>query len=53
MKDVSEDILCISKDVVSLKTKFTTGLDKILHRGQYHQMIILVHFKLRNVQGEW
>ena len=34
MRDVSEDILCISKDIVSLKAKFTTGLHKILHRGQ-------------------
>ena len=42
IKDVSEDILCISKDIislkakdiVSLKAKFTPGLHKILHRGQ-------------------
>ena len=34
MRDVSEDILCISKDIVSLKAKFTTALHKILHRGQ-------------------
>ena len=30
---VSEDILNISKDIVSFKAKFTTGLHKILHRG--------------------
>ena len=34
MRDVSEDILSISKDIVSLEAKFTTGLHKILHRGQ-------------------
>ena len=33
LTDVSEDILCVSKDIVSLKAKFTTGLHKILHRG--------------------
>ena len=34
IKDVSEDMLNISKDIVSFKAKFTTGLHKILHRGQ-------------------
>ena len=36
MRDILDDvdILCISKDIVSLKAKFTTGLHKILHRGQ-------------------
>ena len=34
LTDVSEDILCVPKDVVSLKTTFTTGLHKILHIGQ-------------------
>ena len=33
IRDVSEDILCISKDIVSLKPTFTTGLHKIFHRG--------------------
>ena len=32
--DISEDILFVSKYIVSLKAKFTTGLHKILHRGQ-------------------
>ena len=31
---VSEDILCVSKDIVSLKATFTIGLHKILHIGQ-------------------
>ena len=34
LTDVSEDILCVSKDIVSLKASFTTGLHKILHIGQ-------------------
>ena len=34
IRDVSEDILNISKDIVSFKAKFTTGLHKILHRGE-------------------
>ena len=34
IRDASEDTLCISKDIVSLKAKFTTGSHKILHRGQ-------------------
>ena len=34
LTDVSEDILYVSKDIVSLKAKFTTGLHRILHRGQ-------------------
>ena len=29
IRDVSEDILCVSEDIVSLKVKFTTGLHKI------------------------
>ena len=32
--DVSEDIICVSKDIVSLKATFITGLHKILHIGQ-------------------
>ena len=34
IRDVLEDIICISKDIVSLKAKFTIGLHKIFHRGQ-------------------
>ena len=34
LPDVSEDILCVLKDIVSLKATFTTGLHKILHIGQ-------------------
>ena len=34
LTDVSEDILCVSKDIVSLKATLTTGLHKILHIGQ-------------------
>ena len=34
IRDVSDDILCISKDNVSLNAKFTTGLHKILHKCQ-------------------
>ena len=34
LTDVSEDILCVLKEIVSLKAKLTTGLHKILHRGQ-------------------
>ena len=33
IRDALEDILCVSKDIISLKAKFTTGLHKILHRG--------------------
>ena len=34
IRDVSEDIICISKDIVSLKARFATYSHKILHRGQ-------------------
>ena len=34
LPDVSEDVFCVSKDIVSLKATFTTGLHKILHIGQ-------------------
>ena len=53
IRDVSEDILCISKYIVSLHAKFTTGLHKIFTDISNHQVIILVHSKLKNVQGEW
>ena len=35
LTDVSEDILCVSKDIVSLKATFTIGLHKILHIGHH------------------
>ena len=36
IRDVSEDILCVSNDIVSVKARFTAGLHQILHRG--HQL---------------
>ena len=43
---------CMSKDIVSLKAKFTTRLNKFCTEGINRQVIILAYSKFRNIDVE-